>query len=99
MHGKANNQSLGGHIEGSDSQSQTMHFSTHKIDGLVDVAVNFFQLNFSVHLFLCTLPHISIHKNKGKLKFTVTTTTYVDKLHPSPKRHCLHKCLSSFHKS
>ena len=46
MHGKANSQSLEGHIEGSDSQSQTMHFSTHKIDGLVDVAVNFSPVKF-----------------------------------------------------
>ena len=67
MHGKANNQSLGGHIEGSDSQSQTMHLSTHKIDGLVDVAVNFFQLNFSVHLFLCTLHTLAYTKTKVNL--------------------------------
>ncbi|XP_015778986.1 PREDICTED: N-terminal kinase-like protein [Acropora digitifera] len=40
------------------------------IDGLeVFVVVNFFfQSNFSFPLFLCTLPYISIHKNKGKLK-------------------------------
>ena len=40
------------------------------IDGLeVFVVVNFFfQSNFCFPLFLCTLPYISIHKNKGKLK-------------------------------